>query len=256
MGNHQKIFKRHEKKYLMSESQYQLLMRFLDNCVQMNEFGKSSICNLYLDTPDFQLIRQSIDKPVYKEKLRLRSYGVPDANGTVFLELKKKFKKVVYKRRISMSLSEANQFIETKRMPPNAGQIERELCWAMNYYKQLAPRMYISYDRLAYQGIEDPELRITFDRNIRWRIKSLDLAQGIFGAPLLREDQYLMEIKAVGAFPMWLTEDLDCLGIYPTSFSKYGRAYKQLLARSLDGKRQQQKIVQPPQESKGDWLYA
>lgn len=150
MSDFQKVFKRYEKKYLLSRSQYNLMRRFLESHIKMNEFGESNICNLYLDTPDYALIRRSIEKPVYKEKLRLRSYNVPNYNSMVFLELKKKYKRVVYKRRISLPLIDAYRFISSKQVNPEAVQIEKELCWSLNHYPKLAPKMNISYNRLAF----------------------------------------------------------------------------------------------------------
>lgn len=233
----QKIFERVEKKYLIDEKDYRALMERLDGKMKIDQYGKTTICNIYYDTPSHQLIRTSMEKPVYKEKLRVRSYGTPDKNSLVFVELKKKYKGVVYKRRIDMTLDQSNKFIFEGISPEKNKQIENEISYFLKYYKEIAPAMYLSYDRIALYGIEDPALRVTFDNHILYREEALELDKGIWGNELLPPDLKIMEIKIPGSMPMWLSEILDELKIYPASFSKYGEAFKKECSKKIkDGK--------------------
>lgn len=225
-------FKRVEKKYLLSREKYEQLIKRMEPYMQMDEYGLHTICNIYYDTDQFDLIRTSIEKPPYKEKLRLRSYGVPDKGGKVFLEIKKKWKGVVYKRRIALTLEEAEDYLTKGRPLPKDGQIEREIDYFIKFYQPKA-KMYIAYDREAYFGKEDSSIRITFDQNIRSREEDLKLEQGDAGKLLLERGCRLMEIKISGAFPMWMANILSELKIYPTSFSKYGNIYKNSLERPM-----------------------
>lgn len=226
MGSYQMTFKRCEKKYLLNDNQYKELVKRTGGRLIPDAYGTSTICNIYFDTPDFLLIRTSLDKPVYKEKLRLRSYGTPKKDGPVFLELKKKYKGIVYKRRESMVLSEAEGYLLRHEAPGVESQILREIDWFLQYYKDIKPAMYIAYDRIAAYDVLEPELRVTFDWNIRFRNQELDLRKGTWGQQILEEGQQLMEIKIPGAMPVWLSRLLDQLHIYPVSFSKYGKAYQ------------------------------
>lgn len=232
MAQNQNIFERYEKKYLMDEQQYQALTKFLQGRMTTNEFGRHTICNIYFDTPDYQLIRASIEKPVYKEKLRLRSYGVPRNEDTVFMELKKKYKGIVYKRRVPMTLWEAGQYLLRGKQPHASCQILKEIDWFRHFYQCIFPKVYIAYDRIAMLSSEDQDLRITFDTNIRWRESVLDLSKGVWGNTLLGEGQHLMEIKIPGSIPLWLSRGLTQLRIFPASYSKYGNCYKNYLIYS------------------------
>lgn len=224
MAKDQTIFKRYEKKYLLDEAQYSALTSVISEYMKVDKYGKHTICNIYFDTPDFYLIRRSIDKPMYKEKLRLRSYGIPDKDSKVFVELKKKYKGIVYKRRITMSLKDAYRYL-TQGITTDTSQIKKEIDYFMNYYHPV-PKMYIAYDRIAYFCESDPDFRITFDSDIRYRSNDLYLENGDHGECLLEKGFHLMELKIVGAIPLWLTHALTELKIYPTSFSKYGNIYK------------------------------
>lgn len=224
MREYQYIFAREEKKYLLDEGAYHSVYAHLKPHMRPDEYGKTRVCSLYLDTPDYRLIRASMEKPVYKEKLRLRTYGIPDAQSPAFLELKKKYRGIVYKRRVEMPLCHAMEFLEGR---PNGrdGQIEREISWTLRQYPDLRPRMFLAYDRLALCGIEETDLRVTFDKRILWRDGSLELTDGVWGHELMRPGQRLMEIKRMGGMPLWLSHLLDQLRIYPTSYSKYANAY-------------------------------
>ena len=226
------IFKRIEKKYLLSEAQYEGLFQRIGRHLKPDAFGRSTVMSLYLDTPDHRMIRQSIEAVDYKEKLRLRSYGTARADSTVFLEMKKKYGGVVYKRRAAMTLAEAEQYLY-HGIKPFESQIMAEIDWAMRLYGRPGPAMMIACEREAWFDEAHPDLRLTFDRNIRCRENELRLDRGSAGICLLPEQTVLLEIKTAGAMPLWLAEALDAEGILPGSFSKYGAAY----ARSLEKKR-------------------
>ncbi|MBQ5951148.1 MAG: polyphosphate polymerase domain-containing protein [Lachnospiraceae bacterium] len=221
----QMTFERYEKKYRLTRTQQEKLLRRLDGEFVPDVYGNYLITNLYYDSEDDVLIRTSLDKPVYKEKLRMRAYGVPKADDTVFVEIKKKYRGVVYKRRISRKESEAVSFLRTGEYPGERDQIAEEIRW-MNSRYALRPRAYISYRRLAFAGAADPQLRLTFDTEILARAEQLDLKKGSFGTPLLGEDEVLMEIKIPGAYPLWLQRILEEEGLSQTSFSKYGTWYQ------------------------------
>ena len=225
MNGNQEVFRRIEKKYIVDEPTYEKLIKKLDGHFVKDRYYKSTICNIYYDTPSHQLVRNSIEKPVYKEKLRVRSYGVPNNEDMVFVELKKKYKGVVYKRRIEMTLAQTRDFFAGKEVPHNNPQIENELKYFLKFYEGIAPAMYLSYDRLAYCGAEDPSLRLTFDTHILYREEQKELDKGIWGKELLPAGVRVMEIKIPNAMPIWLSAILDKLEIYPASFSKYGTAY-------------------------------
>ena len=221
-------FKRIEKKYLLSETRYEKLFRRIGSHLKPDEYGRSTVMSLYLDTPDRRMIRNSIEAADYKEKLRMRSYGTAAADSTVFLELKKKFGGVVYKRRAAMTLTEAERYLRTG-IKPFESQIMSELDWAMRFYGWPKGAMLIACEREAWFDEEHPDLRLTFDRNIRCRENELRLDRGSAGTALLPKDRVLLEIKTAGAMPLWLADALNAEGILPGSFSKYGEAYLRTL---------------------------
>lgn len=229
------IFERTEKKYVITVSQKNELLELISDKICSDKFGKSTVNSIYYDTDDYRLIRNSIDKPVYKEKLRLRSYCVPNDDSTVFLELKKKYKGVVYKRRKTMKYCDAKNYFKNHILPDNS-QIMREIDSTMNFYKKLAPRMFIGYDRLAYVGKNENDLRITFDFNLKFRTDNLSLDSGRNGESIIGNNFCIMEIKAQNAMPLWLCKALDKLKIYPSSFSKYGTAYQIITKRNSNQK--------------------
>lgn len=224
---YQDTFKRVEIKYLLTGQQKQQLLWAMEPYMELDEYGRTTILNIYYDTPDYTLIRRSLDKPVYKEKLRLRSYGVPGSDSTVFIELKKKYQGVVYKRRTGASLQEASGYLNEGHPLMKQSQITREMDYFKGFYRNLAPAMVISYEREAYFCRDGSDLRITFDENVLWREDDLSLQKGAYGSPVLEEGQVLLEIKVASAMPLWLTRKLSELQIFQTSFSKYGSAYQQ-----------------------------
>lgn len=222
----QMIFKRYEMKYLLSRTQYLHITEAFDGRMKPDIHGKSTILSLYFDTPDDLLIRRSLEKPLYKEKLRVRSYGIADTDTTVFVELKKKYQSVVYKRRIVMSEEEARRYLLSHTFVMDT-QISREIDYCLSHYHNLMPRMLLSYDRTAFYAMDNPQFRITFDENILWRDHDVTLTTGIGGTAVLPADTILMEVKTADAIPLWLVQLLSREKIYKTSFSKYGTAWLQ-----------------------------
>ncbi len=219
-------FERYEKKYFLNQAQYSAMLEELEKHMKADDYGQYTICNIYYDTDDWRLIRASIDKPLYKEKLRVRSYGTPEDEQNVFIELKKKFDGIVYKRRMTAPAYSVEPFLYGLISDPCAGQVGREIQQFQQLYRA-EPKVFIAYDRTAFAGTEDAELRVTFDKNIRWRTTQLDLRDGDFGQQLLDDGRILMEIKIPGVCPMWLSRVLSENLIFPTSFSKYGTCYRE-----------------------------
>ena len=230
MANIQSCFKRYEKKYCLTLAQQQAILQEMQPYMKKDAYGQYTICNLYYDTDDWRLIRTSLEKPLYKEKLRVRSYGTPAPDGNVFVEIKKKYDGVVYKRRITARADEADFLVSGFCPAGQLGQIGREIQW-FQQRNRTRPKVFIGYDRLAFAGIDDPELRITFDTNIRWRTTQLELCAGDHGAPLLPDDRVLLEVKLPGVCPLWLAHALAETGAVPVSFSKYGSCYCHHLLR-------------------------
>lgn len=228
MNDYLSVFERHEKKYLITSTQWNELLQELKPYMQLDEHGKHLITNVYYDTENWYLIRHSMSKPIYKEKVRLRSYGVPAKTEQTYLEIKKKFDGVVYKRRTAMRLKDAERFLGHQPFLETTQnkQMMREFETVLAFYPDLKPTMYISYERLAYFGKQDKSIRITFDQTILYRTKDLSLASGSYGKPLLPRDHVLMEIKIGGAMPVWLARILSEKQIYPAKFSKYANGYQ------------------------------
>lgn len=228
-----KVFKRHELKYIITLQQMNRLIEILGLYMNEDKYFKSTIRNIYYDTPNFLLIRTSIEKPDYKEKLRVRSYKTVDEDDDVFVELKKKYKKVVYKRREVLPYNAARLFLD-KKVLPNDLQITKEIAYVLEYYKDLKPAIFLSYDRLAYIGKKEIDFRITFDKNIMWRDYDIDLTKDAYGNLILPSDNVLMEVKTVMGLPRWLLDFLGENNIYKQSFSKYGNVYKEILNKEKE----------------------
>ena len=227
--------KRYELKYIMSKEQTEYLKQSLVGHMEVDKYGLTSIASLYYDTPSYQLIRTSIEKPPFKEKMRLRSYGLATNESTVFLELKRKANKIVYKRRVPTTIERVNNFFNGDEDICADGQIAREIRYFKNYYQNLVPQCLIIYDRVAYFE-KDGDLRLTIDHNPRYRINDLNLTSSMDGIPLLNEGETILEIKVQEAMPLWLSHILDKGRIYQGSFSKYGEAYKQQAYKIYLGK--------------------
>lgn len=229
------VFNRYEKKYIIDEDTFHKLTCQIADYMNPDAYNRNGeayrISNIYYDTENDQLIRASIEKPVYKEKLRLRAYGTPELTDNVFVEIKKKYNGIVNKRRTSMTLQEAYDFLDDDIYPDNhEGRINRQVLKEIDYFKNfyhLQPKVYLSYDRFAYFEKDDGDFRITFDKNITTRREDVRLEHGSYGKKLLPDGKYLMEVKISGAVPLWFTKIISGLNVYPVSFSKYGTEYKQ-----------------------------
>ena len=227
---YQMTFKRYEMKYMLTQAQKEALLQVMEPYMALDQYGRTTIQNLYYDTDSFRLVRRSMERPEYKEKLRVRSYGTAKEMDNVFVEIKKKYDGVVYKRRIVLPAREAALYLKSGLLT-KPSQISREINWLRNRLP-LKPKVFIGYDREAYagiKGIENPELRVTFDTNLRYREDRLDLRKGDDGYPLLDSGKILMEIKIPGAAPLWLARLLSENDIHMTSFSKYGTYYQSVV---------------------------
>lgn len=220
------IFERVETKYVLSKEEYELLMKKIHKHLNQDEYFKTTICNIYFDTDNYDLINKSIDKPIYKEKVRLRSYNVPSLSDYVFFEIKSKFKGTVYKRRIKIKLSDYYNYLINHQYDEN-NQIMKEIDYLITRYN-LKPKLMLSYDRTSYYDKDNKNFRITFDQNIRSRDDELNLEYGDAGKLYFDKPMYIMELKSLGSLPIWFTKVLSNLKIYPKSFSKYGNIYKKM----------------------------
>ncbi|MDR3310822.1 MAG: polyphosphate polymerase domain-containing protein [Oscillospiraceae bacterium] len=228
------VFNRYENKYLIGEKTFARIRERLSGYMELDAYNRQhetyQIANLYYDTEDNHLIRTSLAKPAYREKVRLRAYGTPDGDSVVYAEIKKKVRGLVNKRRTAMKLSAAYGFLESGEPPEPEPGMNRQVAAELEYIlatRKLVPAAYISYDRLAYFG--EGDLRVSFDANIRSRRTDLRLESGAYGGELLGTGERLLEIKTSRAFPLWLCGLLSENKVYPASFSKYGAEYKSLL---------------------------
>ncbi len=225
----QTVFKRYEIKYMISLEQKSKVLDAMKPYMKLDKYGRTTIRNIYYDTDTYLLIRRSIEKPTYKEKLRIRSYSRAESDSTVFVELKKKYKHVVYKRRISLSETEAMGWLSGEMYPKKQTQISNEIDYFMDYYGTLHPTVFLSYEREAFYTNDGSDFRVTFDDNILCRQEELSLKSEVYGTSILPEGMVLMEIKCSGGIPLWMTRVLSKEHIYKISFSKYGTAYRKLI---------------------------
>ena len=225
----QTVFKRHEIKFMITLEQKEKVLDAMKPYMKLDKYGRTTIRNIYYDTNTYLLIRRSLEKTTYKEKLRIRSYGRAAPDSTVFVELKKKYKHVVYKRRISLPNKEAMEWLGKERHCHKRTQISEEVDYFLDYYKTLRPTVFLSYEREAFYANDGSDFRVTFDDTILCRQEELSLESEVYGTPILPEGMILMEIKCSGGIPLWMTEVLSREKIYKTSFSKYGTAYRTLI---------------------------
>lgn len=214
-------FLRSEKKYLLDKHQYQELRKELENYVKADKFPSSKVYSIYYDNDDYCLITKSIEKPMFKEKLRIRSYGQLNDDDTVYVELKKKFDGVVYKKRTTAKYGDAIKNI--KDCDFKDVSTGNEIKHLISYYGDLKPKVFIGSNRFYFIGKQDNNLRITFDEDITYRIKDVYLNESNYDKKL--NDKCLMEIKVLGTIPLWLSRILDRLHIYSSSFSKVGNVF-------------------------------
>lgn len=229
----QTVFKRYELKYLLTQAQKAAVIDAIAPHMALDGYGRTVIRNLYCDTENYRLIRRSIEKPVYKEKLRIRSYAQTDGNGTVFVELKKKYEGVVYKRRMAVAERDALGWVCGERGAPQSTQIANEIDYFLRFYRALRPTVFLSYAREAYFCTDGSDFRVTFDDTVLCRQDDLSLSSPAYGAPLLPEDTVLMELKCSGGIPLWLSRVLTEQRLSRTSYSKYGTAYGQIIFPAL-----------------------
>lgn len=218
-------FKRREMKFLLDAEQYTALMEHISVHLHPEAFGSYTVRNIYLDNRNFDLIRSSLGKPIYKEKLRLRTYGETNDNSEAFLEIKKKLRGITYKRRLGLPYKELHDYITDGTIPDNGSQVYQEIDYLIKRMS-LTPKIVICYDREGYFDTEDQEFRVTFDGNIRYRHNDLDLRAGDFGETLSAAPYRIMEVKSAGAIPLWMVRELSALRIFHGSFSKYGTIYQ------------------------------
>lgn len=230
---YQAIFKRYEIKYLLAPQQKRAILQAMKPYMKLDSYGRTVIRNIYFDTNSFRLIRRSLEKPAYKEKLRVRSYQTAADDDPVFVELKKKYKSVVYKRRLTLSEAQAMNTFRNDLPLPVQSQIAEEIEYFRSYYTGLHPTVFLSYEREAYYSLDGGDFRVTFDENILYREYDLSLGSEAYGTPLIREGETLMEIKTAGGLPLWMSHGLNRLKVFHTSFSKYGLAYQDLMAKSV-----------------------
>ena len=240
-------FKRYEKKFMLDRPRYDALLKRLGEFMEFDKHcldGTYKICNIYFDTENNDVIRHSVSKPYYKEKLRLRCYGTPENdNATVFLELKRKIDGIVSKRRVIMTYGEAKKYLRCGEIPDNANtltrQVFREIDWFMKN-NPVKPAAYISYDRIAMFAKDNPQFRLTFDTNILTRRSDLTLSAGSYGQQLLPPDTFLMEIKIADALPMNVARILSEEKAFSKGFSKIGTEFRHYL---LDNMNREEKVT-------------
>lgn len=236
------VFNRYENKYLMDTSAFYHVYKRLLAYMEPDEYNRDdkyyAISNLYYDTEHDSLIRNSLAKPKYREKLRIRAYGVPEQDAKVYLELKKKVFGLVNKRRTALRLQEAYDFVRTGEAPAFRTGMNEQVIREIDYFLQrydLQPKLYLAYDRMALFCKNNRDLRITFDTNIRSRRYDVGLENGVHGEQLMERGQWLMEVKAEKTVPVWLSRLLSELGLFRTSFSKYGNEFKRWKRNEKNG---------------------
>ena len=244
------VFNRYEHKYILDRERFEKVIQILDEHMEMDSHNKDhtpyTISNIYFDTPDDFLIRTSLSKPEYKEKLRLRAYGVPNTDSKVFLEIKKKFNGIVNKRRTKLKLSDAYSFLESGKTPSPKDYMNIQVLHELEYFLKiydLSPKLYLAYDRIAYFEKDNKDLRISFDMNIRSRRYDLALEKGDYGEKLFPNDVYIMEIKTSLAKPLWLTHILSELDIKRARVSKYGTEFKNMINRNNSQKTNYKEVI-------------
>lgn len=228
------VFERYEIKYLLTRAQKEAVMAAMEGRMEPDIFGRSTIRNLYYDTDNYRLVRRSLERPVYKEKLRVRSYGTAKPDDEVFVELKKKYQSIVYKRRTGIREKDAADYLSGRIPAPNPCQITNEIDYFCRFYGNLSPKVFLSYEREAFFDKHDSGFRVTFDENILWRTTDLSLEAGVYGENILLPGQTLLELKTSGGIPLWMVDILTAQKLRKTSFSKYGSAYMTMLAREKE----------------------
>lgn len=223
------VFKRHELKYILTLEEYEALAKCMEGKMFLDKYGRNRITSIYFDTEDYKIIRNSLEKPKYREKLRVRIYGQPSEDEEAFIELKKKYKGIVYKRRIKAKQSALLEHLNDNVETIEHSQIQREIDYFKSTYDNILAKVYLAYDREAYFSKEDDEFRMTFDFNIRMRNRDISLEANEKDKDVLSKKQVLLEVKTVTGMPFWLLKFFKEKNISTVSFSKYGTAYKKYI---------------------------
>lgn len=230
---YQYIFERFEIKYIINQEQKERILKAMEPYMALDQYGRTTIRNIYYDTDNYRLIRRSIEKPVYKEKLRIRSYAKASPTSTVFVELKKKYKSIVYKRRLALPEHEAMNWMAGKKPISTRSQISDEIDYFMDYYQNIHPKVFLTYEREAFYSLKGDDFRVTFDEYILCRQEELSLRADIWGTLILPDDLVLMELKCSRGIPLWMSKVLSEEKIFKCSFSKYGTAYETIIYPQL-----------------------
>ncbi|MCL1842606.1 MAG: polyphosphate polymerase domain-containing protein [Defluviitaleaceae bacterium] len=231
----QAVFKRHEKKYLITSEQAQNIQSILPGRMTPDGTGTYWVQNIYFDNNRWDVINISMDKPYFKEKMRLRCYGDINTANHVFLELKKKYAGIVYKRRVALPKQALDIPLENA-LESDDSQIARELKFYLQT-AQVSRKMFLSYRRAAFMGMgENSPLRITFDSTIRYRTNKLDFIHSPKdGSLVFPENAVIMEIKTPFSIPLWLARFLSENKIFGTSVSKYGVCFSDFFQKTYKG---------------------
>lgn len=232
------IFERKEKKYILSQEKYGEFLERISAHMKEDKYGLHTICSLYYDTKNYDLIKRSSEKPTYKEKFRVRTYGVPSDEQMVYLEIKKKLMGIVYKRRISMRLAQVDTYMQSEKERKFDNRLDQQISNEIFWLKQketITPKVIIAYDRRAFSAYEEDGFRVTFDAKIRWRNNDLLLLNGHDGELVAPEIDILMEVKSLHAYPLWFANILSDLDLYPSKFSKYEQVYRRYLMNQKVG---------------------
>lgn len=232
---YQTTFKRYEIKYMLDRQQKQRLLLAMQPYMRLDSYGRTTIRNIYYDTDTYRLIRHSLEKPAYKEKLRIRSYQPAGPDDPVFVELKKKYDSVVYKRRLVLHEADAMDCFRRGLRLPVHSQIASEIDYFRRYYETLHPTAFLTYEREAYYEPDGGDFRLTLDENILYRESNFSLGSDIYGLPLLADGYTLLEIKTSGGIPLWMCHAINDLHLFKTSFSKYGAAYQRMMTQKAHG---------------------
>ena len=230
------IFNRYERKYIITAKQKDDMVEFMKDHLVFDDYSTDNtpyhIYNIYFDTHDFSIIRNSIAKPTYKEKLRLRSYTFPiQHEDIVFLEIKKKFEGRINKRRLFMTYEQVLDYLNHQKKPVFANYIDQQVFLEIDYFLSLhkaKPGAFISYKRIAMISEQD-DLRVTFDYDMKFRNDNVNFESDDGHQIIQSNDYFLMEVKSSINFPFWLARKLSEFQLYSQSFSKYGKAYQQYL---------------------------
>lgn len=235
------IFRRKEQKYLITVNQYEALLVSLAPYMRSDKNGKGgryTVTSLYFDSPNHQIYYETKNKLKYRQKLRLRVYDETDENGTAFFEVKQKHKKVVNKRRLLMPIREANRYLAKDLEAPlenyetSNEQVMKEIHYFRQFYN-LQPEMIVSYDRHAMHGIDDAELRLTFDFNLRSRKEDLFVEHGSYGDYFINPNLVVLEVKVNDSVPLWLARILQSLECEQRSASKFCTSIEALKSEQL-----------------------